>query len=194
MTRFCAFISFPCLIGFAFVGKEFIIITVGEKWLDCLFFFQIFCLWGSISFLWTLFTNLLLSHNRSDIYMWGTISFFSLSLITSLSLLHLGMKPVVTAYISCYCLWLFIWYYFVHKITNISMWHVIKDIFPYFMITTGSIFVAWLITKDITNIYVRFSLKILITAIIYLSVMWKSNSVIMQECIKFAKEKILHIS
>ena len=83
MIRFGAFISFPCLLGFAFIGKEFIIIMVGEKWLNSLFFFHVFCLWGSISFLWYLYLSVLLSHSKSGTYMWGMISLsFALILVT----------------------------------------------------------------------------------------------------------------
>ena len=41
MLRFGAFISFPVLLGLAFVAKEFILLTVGEKWLNSVPYLQI---------------------------------------------------------------------------------------------------------------------------------------------------------
>lgn len=56
MIRFGALISFPAILGLAFIGKEFILATVGEKWLGSVPILQLLCIWGSIRFIWALYT------------------------------------------------------------------------------------------------------------------------------------------
>ena len=192
MLRFGALISFPSLLGFAFIGKEFILITVGEKWIDCLPFVQIYCFLGSVSFIWYLYTSVLLSHGKSDIYMWGVIVLFIISTLLSIGLLPFGMIKVAIAYILCQFLCLFFWHYFVCKIIRLSLWDIMKDISPYLIITIICISVGWLVTKDITNIYISISSKIVIVATLYVFILWKSNSTIVKESYNYIKEQISH--
>jgi len=189
MTRFGAFVSFPCLLGFAFVGEEFIMIMVGNKWLDSLFYLQLFCIWGSISFLWYLYTNLLLVHNKSNIYMWGMLVLSVFQIVMALSLFSFGVKIMAIAYICCYFMGLFLWHYFANRIIGLRFWHVIKDLFPYFALTMSCISLCWFFTKGITDIYLRFFLKIVITIVLYSVVMWYSNSVIVKECYNYIRQK-----
>ena len=65
MVRFGAFVSFPAMLGLAFVAKEFVLILLGEKWLDSVPFLQLFCLWGAMGYLSQLYVNLLMAHSRS---------------------------------------------------------------------------------------------------------------------------------
>ena len=73
MVRFGAFVSFPSMLGLAFTGKEFIWILLGEKWLSSVPFLQLFCIWGAVGYLWILYTNLLISYGKSDIYLYGIV-------------------------------------------------------------------------------------------------------------------------
>ena len=74
MVRFAVFLSFPCMIGLAFVAKEFILITIGEKWMPSVSFLQLFCLLGTILPIWLLYTQLLISYGKSNIYLLGNVS------------------------------------------------------------------------------------------------------------------------
>ena len=64
MVRFGAFISFPAMLGLAFVAKEFVWILLGEKWLDSVPFLQLFCFWGAIGYLSQLYVNVLMIYSR----------------------------------------------------------------------------------------------------------------------------------
>lgn len=70
----CGFLSFPCMIGLAFVAKEFILITIGEKWMPSVSFLQLFCLLGTILPIWLLYTQLLISYGKSNIYLLGMLA------------------------------------------------------------------------------------------------------------------------
>ena len=51
MLRFGAFVSFPALLGLAFVAKEFVWITVGEKWMESVPYLQILTIANSCNFI-----------------------------------------------------------------------------------------------------------------------------------------------
>ena len=49
MVRFAAFISFPLLLGFGLVAKEFIVLAIGEKWLVSAHYLQWLCVCGAVA-------------------------------------------------------------------------------------------------------------------------------------------------
>lgn len=73
MLRFGAFVSFPLMLGLAFVAKEFLLIAGGEKWLPSVPFLQLFCIWGSVYYIWNLYVNILMAYGKSNIYLTGII-------------------------------------------------------------------------------------------------------------------------
>lgn len=188
MLRLGAFISFPLLLGLAFVGKEFLLIVGnGDKWQPATPFLQLFCIWNSVYFMWSLYTNMLLTHKKSNIYMAGTILVGTLQLIVITLLFKYGILQMVSAYICVYFIGLLFWHYYTNKLIGLRLYQVIKDIIPFFIVTVACILCVWFITKDIENLYVRFILKITITPVFYLFIMWKSNSVIVQESFTYIK-------
>ncbi len=190
MLRFGAFMSFPLLLGLAFVGEEFVVILVGEKWLPAVPFLQIFCVWGAVGYIWTLYTNLLMTHGKSDIYMVGMIG-TGLSQCVVIYLTHpWGIYTMVVAYILVYFIMFFVWNLFAYKLIGIKMSVVLKDVSPYLFVVLFSFSIAWLLTKGIESIYLLFFLKILISAAIYLLIMKLSGAVVYKECISFLKVKL----
>ena len=68
MLRFTAFLSFPAMLGLAFIAREFIVITITEKWLPCVPMLQMLCIWGAFMPIITLYSNLVISKGKSNIY------------------------------------------------------------------------------------------------------------------------------
>lgn len=190
ILRFGSFITFPALLSFAFVGKEFILITIGEKWLNSVIYMQLFCLWGINSFLMTLYTVLILSHEKSRIYMNLTIALLLSQILALYICSPYGIFIMICTYIClCYCFTLG-FHFFANKLIGIRIWDVLKDLFPYFSATIAAIVVSWLITLNIENVYLKFTVKCLMVIIIYISLLWFSKSVIVRESFNFLKGKI----
>jgi O-antigen/teichoic acid export membrane protein len=185
LIRFGAFLSFPLMLGLAFVGKEFILITIGEKWLPAVPFLQLFCIWGAAGFLWTLYTNLIFTKGNSSLYMRGMLITGLLQFAVIFCLHSLGIFPMFIGYIAVYFVSLAIWQYYVHKLTGLRLRDVLKDILPYLGITLGCFFIAWLFTKNSVNLYRLLAGKILVSGLLYLFIMKISNSVIFKESIGF---------
>jgi O-antigen/teichoic acid export membrane protein len=190
MFRFGAFVSFPLILGLAFIGGEFLqIVGKGDKWLPALPFLQLFCIWNSVYFLWTLYINLLLSHGKSNIFMKVTIFVGILQLLAIALTFRLGIFPMVIAYISVFFIGLLIWHYYTKKLIQLRLLYVIKDISPYLLTTLGAIFITWFLTKGISNLYLLLFAKIIIVAILYICVMKVFNSKIFMESYNFIKSK-----
>ena len=185
MIRFGAFISFPLMLGLAFIAKEFITISVTEKWLYSVPFLQLFCIWGAMFFLWNLFINIIYTHGKSNIYMYVTIFLGVLQIAVVIAAYPLGVHTMVISFILMNFIGLLIWHYFVHRLIGLRLTDVLKDILPYLAVTLFSFGVAWLITKDIQNIYFLMVSKILISAIFYIFAMKISNSVMFKESMEF---------
>ena len=189
MLRFGAFISFPLLLGLGFIGEEFLLLVGGEKWQPATPYLQLFCIWYAAYYIWLLYTQLLLTHKKSNIYMWGMLIIGSLQLVVVACMFPLGIFPMIIAYISIYFLGILVWHYFTNKLIGLRLLSVIKDISPYLLVTICSILVAWFITSGVENVIVRLILKVLITGVLYTTVMWYSKSVIVRESFGFIRQK-----
>jgi O-antigen/teichoic acid export membrane protein len=191
MLRFGAFISFPLLFGLAFVSDEFLlIIGKGTTWQAASPYLQLFSIWFAFYYIWILFSNLVLTHSKSGVYMWTITTLGVLKLLIIVVMYPFGIFPMVIAYIISNFLGLLVWNYHVNKLIGLKLWQVIKDIAPYLIVAIGSIAIAWFVTAKIENIMLRFISKIIITALIYICVMWFSDSVIVKESVSFIKGKI----
>ena len=185
MIRFGAFISFPAMLGLAFIGNEFILITGGEKWLPSVPFLQLFCIWIAFSHLLNLFTNVVYTHGKSDIYMRITILTGIFQFITVLCLYTFGVFLMVSVYIGISFAALLFWQRCVYQLIGLKLREILKDISPYLGITLICFFIAWIITINIQNVYWLFTSKIIISALLYIFIMKISRSVIFKESMEF---------
>jgi O-antigen/teichoic acid export membrane protein len=185
MIRFGAFVSFPVLFGLAFVAREFILITVGGKWLESVLFLQLFCVYAGLAYIGNLYHQLLISHGKSNTILWYSILYYLLTLVASLIMVHYGIFQMVVAYVIISILSLIGWHYFAGKLIGLRPVHVLKDILPYLVITIGCFAVAWLLTQHVQNIYLLFTCKIAIVAVLYVLIMKFSGSTIFKESIRF---------
>jgi len=185
MIRFGAFISFPSMLGLAFIGKEFTEIAIGEKWLPSVPFLQLFCVWSAMAYLLNLFTNVVYAHGKSDIYMRIIILTGLLQLLAVLCLYPWGLFWMVTAYVGISFAALLLWQRYVYQLIGLKLRDILKDILPYLGITLVCFFVAWIVTKNIRNTYWLLASKIVISAILYIFVMKISRSVIFRESVEF---------
>jgi len=190
LIRFGSFVSFPLMLGLAFVGREFILIAVGERWLPSVPILQLFCISGAFGFLVTLFTNLIFTQGKSNIFMYVTIVIGLLQVAVILCLLPLGIIPMLIGCISVYLMGIFVWHYFVWKLIGLRLKDVLKDTLPYFGITLLCFGIVWLITRNIQNMYISFVLKIVISGILYIFALKISNSVMFKESMEFLVSRI----
>lgn len=189
LVRFTAFLCFPALFGLALVAKEFIFITIGEKWENSVPLLQILCLGGAFSPFYILYQHLIISKERSDLYLRGSVCQIVIQLASALALFRFGIITVVWGYSFINICWLFVWQSFANKVTGIRLKDVLKDILPFALISLGVMVVIWLCTSGITQIYILFPLRIVLAVLFYITIMKLLKVTILEECLKFFKLK-----
>lgn len=185
MIRFGAFLSFPLMLGLAFIAPEFIHIALGVKWLPSVPFLQLFCLWGAFGFLWNLYTNLIISHGRSNIYMYGMIVVGLLQLAAIIACSPLGIMYMVAGYVLMFYIGLLIWHYHAAKMIEIRLRDILKDILPYLLISLFSFLIAWAVSTLFTNIYLVLTAKVGVSVLVYVLIMKYSQSKIFSESVAY---------
>ena len=189
MLRFVSFISFPAMLGLAFVAKELIVISVSDKWLPCVPVMQLMCIWGAVMPISNLYTHVLLSHGKSNLFLYNTIILGIVQLVVVVSLLSLGIYYMVLAFVVVNILWMFVWHYFVNKCVEISIVDAAKDILPFGLISLIVLCITYFVTMSISNIYLLLVTKVLFAAFLYSFFMYLTNSVIFKETFDFFIKK-----
>jgi len=185
MMRFAAFISFPCMLGFAFVSQELIIILITDKWLASIPIMQLLCVWGAFIPINSLYSFLFISRGKSDINMWNVMAIGILQLIAAFFTLPYGILTMVSVFVTLNILWLFVMHAFARRLVSYSLLAVFKDLLPFALSAIAVIFCTYFLTMSIDNIYVRFCLKISICVALYMGIMKITNAKVFQESIHF---------
>ena len=199
MMRFTAFIAFPLLFGLGLVSHEFIVLAIGEKWTFSASLLPYLCLCGAFMPLSTLLTDAIISHQRSDIYLWSTIALGILQIALMFALWPKGIYTMVIAYTALNIVWVFVWHFFTRRLMGYRLLSFLKDIVPFALAAAGVMVVTGLITEftvdslQLTDDYLKLWLllisRIVIAAVLYYGVMRISGAVILKECIAFILKK-----
>lgn len=190
MMRFAAFVSFPAMLGLAFISREFIILALTEKWENSITLLQILCIGGSFAPFCSILSGLVLSRGKASWFMWTSISQTVVVLITIFICHFYGVTGMVIGITSVNVLWPLVWFFLVHKELGYTFVGFISDLAPFFGITLISIAAAWFITRGIENTALLLAAKIITTAVIYVLIMSLSASVTFKECVQFIKDRV----
>ena len=189
MLRFGAFVSFPAFLGLAFIAKEFIIITIGVKWLPCVPFLQLFCFWGLIAYIWNLFVNLLMSYGKSNLILYGTIFVGLLQLLSVIVALPYGVMEMAIGYVVAYYVGIGFWFYFVNKEVCLSLFDLISDLGGFLIVSVCSILVTYFLSLNIENVYLLILFKILLTAVLYIVILYLLKAKIFVESMNLIRKR-----
>lgn len=192
LMRFTAFVSFPAMLGLAIVSEEVIVISITEKWLPSVSVMQILCVWGAFMPLAALYSNLMNSIGRPDIYMWNTIALGIFQLVCLWFSYPYGLNTMLIIYTAANISWLLIWHYFAHKYIHLSLLNTLKDIAPYLLISVAVMIFTYWVAGHIENLYLSLLTKIVLAASLYILLLWNLKSTVFMESIQylFKKKKI----
>ena len=189
MLRFTAFISFPAMLGLSLIAPELIILSITDKWLPSASILQLLCIGGAFIPVTNLYSNLIISKGKSNIYMWNTICLGIIQLVTMLLLYPYGIRTMISIYVAINICWLLVWHYFVWREIRLSLFMALKDVLPFAVIAAGVMAAAYYITIGITNLYLLIISKVLIAAMLYTAIMWLSRSVTFRESLHYIIKK-----
>jgi O-antigen/teichoic acid export membrane protein len=185
LLRFTAFVSFPAMLGLALVAREFIVILLGEKWLDSAIILQWLCVMGAFYPLSYLFSHLMIGRGHSSTYMWCNIALCVVQLGMVLLTSPYGMERMIQVYVAITVGWLLVWHYFAHQEISLRLTEMLKDITPYLLISVVLMYIAYWLVQDIDNIYLRFAAKVLFVSTTYCLTLWLTGSAIFKEAFLF---------
>jgi len=97
----------------------------------------------------------------------------------------LGLFWMIVAFVSVSFVALLVWQRYVYQLIGLKLRDILKDISPYLGVTVICLFIAWIATKNIQNIYWLLAAKVAISAFLYIFVMKISRSVIFKESVEF---------
>lgn len=186
MMRFTAFISFPLLLGLGLVAREFILLTITEKWIESARLLQILCISGAVMPLSTLLSNMVVSKGRSGIYLWVTLGLGLAQILIMVMVFPYGLHTMVVAYVLLNILWLFIWHGFVWRLTGYSLLQFLKDTVPFALAAVGVMALVGLATASIETLWLLLSTRIVLAVVAYYAVMKAARVQILRECEQFA--------
>ncbi len=189
LMRFTALFSFPALFGLSLVSEEFILLTIGEKWNECVPLLQVLCVGGAFFAFTTMYQQLTVSSGRSDIYMWCNIAQITLQIMLIIATSHFGIFTMVVAYTVFSILWLGVWQGVAHHLIGIKIKEVAADILPFMLSAAAVMAVSYFITLPITQMWAMLIVRIAVATFLYLVVMKILRIEILNECIGFIKKK-----
>ena len=189
LLRFTAFVSFPAMFGLALVAKEFIVILLGEKWIDSAYMLQILCVMGAFCPMSNLFSNLIIGRGHSSVHMWTTISLCIAQLASVIISAPYGIMRMIQVYVVITVGWMLVWYHFAHREIGITLCEVVKDISPYLIISLALVVFAGFITHNVSNLYLSFAIKVLFVGVAYCVILWLLRSTIFRETVEFIRKR-----
>lgn len=189
MLRFTAFVAFPAMFGLSLITPELITITITSKWTASADILKVLCIGSAFTSVTSLYSSLIISKGKSNIFMWNTIALGVIQIAVMLYCCSYGIPTMVKFYVAINISWLLVWQYFVWREIKLSLFQALKDILPFALTAGGTMLVTAYITHAITNIYLLFIAKIIIAAAIYTIIMWLSDSVTFKESLQYFYKK-----
>lgn len=189
MMRFTCFLSMPLMFGFALVAHEFIVITVGHQWEECVPMLQVLCLSGAFLPLYTMYQNLSISRGRSDIYLWLNIGQIVLQISLILALHRFGMLTMVVGYSAFLLLWLLPWHISARRLIRYRLRDAATDILPFTIIAALVMAAVYVVTMHISHPLLLIVVRFLLASTSYYLIMKLLRVEILKECEQFIMRK-----
>ena len=189
MLRFTAFLSFPAMFGLAIISNEFILLTIGKRWIDAVPLLQMLCIGGAFVPFYTLYQNVAISNGRSDIYMFCNIAQIVLQLVIIGFFYHLGINTMVMVYTLFTIAWLFVWQWTARRIIGLRFREVIKDVMPTLCIALLVMAITYFVTLSLHHLLLLLICRILIATLLYAAIMKLLHVEMMDELLLFIKKR-----
>ena len=202
LVRFAAFISFPLLLGFGIIAKEFIVLAIGEKWLVSAEYLQWLCVCGAIAPISVLLADLVISKGKSGTFMGCTLALGLLEILAMLLFYPYGISMMVKAYVAINLIWLFVWFFFVRRLTAYTLLMFLKDIIPFAFAAVAIMqftryFTAYvadslLFIGNYATLWLLLVSRVVLAALLYFLVMKAAHAKILDETLHFFTNKLKH--
>lgn len=189
MLRFTAFVSFPLMLGLALVAREFIVLTIGEKWLPCVPLLQILCVGGAFLPLHTLYQNFIISRGRSDLYLYCVTAMIVLQIAITLVLARQGVTVMVAAFTALNVGFTACWHFALRRVQRLSTLAALRDILPFALVATAVMASTYALTTWTCQPWLRLLLRIPIAALLYFVAMKLLHAKTLDESLDYIRHR-----
>lgn len=189
LLGFACFISFPAMLGLGLVSEELIVITITDKWLECVPIMQILCVWGAFIPVVILYGNLFNSTNRPGIYMWNTILPGVLQLAALFITFHFSILVMLVVYVCINVAWLAVWQVQARRLCGIGTRRTLAIILSTLLVAAAAIACAALAASLTDNLYVSLIVKIAVAATVYIICMAAMKADMLKEAVAYLSKK-----
>lgn len=193
MLRFTSFISFPVMLGLALVSREFIMVALGNQWVDCVPLLRILCIAGAFMPFYTIFQNLAIGCQRSDLYLWCNVAQIALQITVILICYYFfsrSMVIVVAVFSVFLILWLLVWQAVARRLIGLKLIETLMDVLPFLLITLVVFAATYFLTQAINDIHALLVCRIVVAAVLYVAVMKAARVAIFNEAMEFLMKKL----
>ncbi len=193
MTRFMAFLSFPCMFGLALIAPEFITILLTGKWEKAIPLLRILCIGGAFLPLSGIFSNFMLSRGKSRTTLASTVCLSIAQLSAAFLFRRTGILAMTAAYTTVSILWIMVWQLLAWREIRLRLRDTVRDVAPFALIAAAVMLAVHFITLPLDGIYLRILAKIACAVLLYGLAMRASDSHIYKEFLEYAKGGIKKI-
>lgn len=168
--RLACFVIFPLMLGLASLAKPFILVLLGNQWIDAVPLLRIL----SVAYMW----NGLMLLNNSIIYVKGRTDYTlkaeiikkTLGVIMLLLLLPFGLYAICIGFILYIFIDIFIITHYVKKVLDITLWCEIKEIAHSLFLSTAMAIGVYFLTLNITEPIYQLIIGVVSGIIFYVSI------------------------
>jgi O-antigen/teichoic acid export membrane protein len=150
---------------------------------------RILCVGGAFLPLANLYSNLLISKGKSDLFMGCTIGLGVLQLLVMLLLYPYGMLVMVKAYVVLNIGWMGVWHHFVQRQIGLTPWMALRDLLPFVGFAAVAMGAAWFLAPDAANVYAVAGVKIGVAAAAYVGLLAAVKDETLREAYAYLRKK-----
>lgn len=162
--------TFVLMYGMAASAKPMILFLLGEKWLGCVGFLQIICIYGALYPLHAINLNMLQVQGRSDLFLKLEIIKKCIAVGPILLGIFVDIYLMVAGSLVTSCIGYYLNAYYSGPFLNYSIKEQIKDILPSFLTATSMAIPVYAMSYIPLTPYALFPLQIIAGAIVVITI------------------------
>ncbi len=185
-----SFITFPMMLVLILIAKALILLLYGEKWLECVPYFQILCIAGMAMCLQGVLYFAIASKGKSkDLFVW-TIIKRSVGLLAMLIGMCLcSVKGLLWGMVFGSWFLMFSNAYLVSKHVGYMLYQQIKDLLPLLSVALFTFILSYIISfLLVENVYIESLIIVLVYLVIYLCLSYFFKIRALDYCVEFIKK------
>ena len=160
-------VIFPMMVGLGLLAKNVVVVLLGEKWLPCAPYIQLFCMVGVFWPLHVINLNVLISLGHSDLLfrieiLKKILTFISVGITFRWGIIAMLWGQIGTSFIGYY-----LNSYYTNKLLGYSMFDQIRDFYPYLFVSIGMGLIVLEVGFLLENTYSALILQIFIVIVVY---------------------------